>query len=136
MSDNTPTDPGSEELRKILADHQHKAKVTSGAGLEIVFDETPLGSGPSYLRHQVIATTDVESKIVLLACKVGTTEAALISGLLRKLTHELNISGTFAECEVSPVIAKQLDYVMFQVPTARAASLRNYLVKEVEGLFS
>ena len=53
----------------------------------------------------------------------------------QSLTQELNIPGTYAECE-SPIRAKQLDYVLFDVPNARANTIRNYFIRQIQELFA
>lgn len=109
--------------------------MTNSNSLQIQFEKLQLND-TTYLEHTVVQLSDQHSKIVLLLCRAGMTEMTVVSQKLQSLTQELNIPGTYAECEVSPIRAKQLDYVLFDVPNSRASTIRNYFIRQIQELFS
>ena len=132
MSEIKPILPGTPEFDAAI---KQAEQVTNGNSLQIQFEKLQLND-TTYLEHTVVQLSDQHSKIVLLLCRAGMTEMTVVSQKLQGLTQELNIPGTHAECEVRPIRAKQLDYVLFDVPNARVSTIRNYFIRQIQELFA
>jgi hypothetical protein len=126
MSTFRPILPGSAEYNKALKDV--RSLTGKASGMEVVFTENSFGKSGGTIKHAVIATDEKHSKIVILLTRVSVPVMQVVSTKLRELTTALNLPGTSAEAEPSPVINKQFDYVLFNVPSIRAEDIRNYLV--------
>lgn len=135
MSEFKPLIPGTKEFDDAVKSVQDLQLSEDSTGLEIKFVELPLGDTGATLKHAIVQLDDNVSKIVILVSKASTKVMTDVSIKLKVMTEELNIKGTFAEAEVSPVIAKQFDYVLFNVPNLRVKDVRNYLVTQIAAIY-
>ena len=131
MSEIKPLLPGTAEFDNAI---KQAEQVTNTGSLEIKFEKLGLND-VTYLEHTIVQLSDQHSKIVLLLRSAGMAEMTIVSQKLHTLTKELNLQGTYAECEVSPIRAKQLDFVLFDVPNSRVSAIRKYLVQQIAALF-
>lgn len=104
--------------------------------MEVRFDELTLPGTQARLRHTVVPTSDTESKIIILLTHAKQSEMEKLTVLLRKLTTDLAITGGRAEAEVSPILRKQFDYVLFGVPSFRATAIMNFMVSSIVAVFN
>jgi len=129
MSNFKPIFPNSPEYTKALNTVKNLKETAPSA--QIQFTEIAIGSNGRTLKHTVVELDGENSKIILLFTRMSTSDMQTVLNKLKQLTVQLSIPGSWAEAEPSPLIQKQYDYVLFNVPTIRAEDIRNYFVREL-----
>lgn len=129
MSNFKPIFPNTPEYTKAINTVKNLKETATSA--QIQFSEVSIGANGRTLKHTVVELDEENSKIILLFTRMSIADMQTILNKLKQLTVQLAIPGSWAEAEPSPLIQKQYDYVLFNVPTIRAEDIRNYFVREL-----
>ncbi len=116
-----------EYMNELLSDQQEV--------VQVVRKELAMNNCSAIIKPAVIEEGGT-SKISILIATSENKVMADVGKLLHDLTLELNIKGSRAEAEPSPIIRHQYDYVLFGVPNFRANQTLKYLLSKLVDLYT
>jgi hypothetical protein len=137
-----PIKPGSKEWRNALDDVKELGGVGAfegTAGVELKFESISVSTKHGYsvkVRHAINYLRPDSCKIIFLLSPISTNDAQLVGGTMYQAVNELSIPGTFANAGMSEVIKSQWDFILFEMPTVRAESIRKFLLSKIKSILS